>query len=180
LRYKERDAEKRMAYLRELRQIIAKNGSKNIVYVDETGFEPHSYRPYAWGKRGKIIFGDRSGLSRPRTSLIAAHRKNTFIAPMIFTGTADTELVNTWVEQVLIKELRPHSTLIFDNARFHSKTQLMQIAQKHGHEVLFLPPYSPDFNPIEQDFANIKKQRQMAELNTPIEDIIKTYNYVLE
>jgi putative transposase len=39
-----------------------------------------------------------------------------------------------------------------------------------------LPPYSPDFNPIEQDFANIKKRRQMAELNTTIDEIVKTYN----
>ena len=90
--YKERDPEQRMIYLRTLCQIIAKNGSKNIVYVDETGFEPDTYRPNArgkrenWGKRGKVIFGERSGQSRPCTSLIAAHRKNTFIAPMIFTG----------------------------------------------------------------------------------------------
>lgn len=176
MRYKERDAEKRIAYLRELRQIIAKNGSKNIVYVDETGFEPHTYRPHAWGKRGKIVFGERSGHSRPRTSLIAAHRKNTFIAPMLFEGTADAELVNMWIETMLLPELLPHSTLIFDNARFHNKAQITKIVEKYHHTVLFLPPYSPDFNPIEQDFANIKKQRQMAELNTTIDEIVKTYN----
>ncbi len=149
------------------------------MYVDEAGFTSEAVRIHAWAKRGARVCGEHSSQKRPRISVIAAHRKNSFLAPMMFTGTADTALVNAWFEKMLIRELRPNSTIIFDNAAFHNKIQLTQMAQKHGHHILFLPPYSPDFNPIEQDFANIKKIRQFSPPNTLIENIIKSYNYYL-
>ena len=68
--------------------------------------------------------------------------------------------------------------IIFDNAAFHKKKDLEAIATEHGHHILFLPPYSPDFSPIENDFANLKKRRQYAPPNTSIASIIKSYgNY---
>ncbi len=97
---------------------------------------------------------------------------------MLFSGTTDAALVNAWLRHMLCKELRPHSTLIFDHAAFHKKKDLEAIAQENGHHVLFLPPYSPDLNPIEHDFANLKKRRQFAPANTSLADLIKSYgNY---
>ena len=97
---------------------------------------------------------------------------------MLFEGTAKTELVNEWTEKMLFKELRPESTIVWDNAAFHSKTALLEIAERYGHHILFLPPYSPDFNPIEQDWAAIKNRRQAAPPNTPLQLIIANYgNY---
>ena len=99
---------------------------------------------------------------------------------MLFSGTADTDLVNDWTRHMLCKELRPNSTIIYDNAAFHKKKDLEAIASERGHHILFLPPYSPDFSRIEPDFANIKKRRQYAPINTPIADIIKCYgNYLV-
>ena len=66
-----------------------------------------------------------------------------------------------------------------DNAAFHKKTEINQIAREAGHYSLFLLPYSPDFNPIEQDFAIIKKQRAYAPLYTSLDDIIKSYGNLL-
>ncbi len=167
-----------MAYLRQLRAIIAERGSQDIVYVDESGFEPEVCRRYGWSPRGQQVFGDHSGNRRPRQSLIAARRGKNFLAPMLFSGTANTSLVNDWTRLMLCQELRPNSTLIYDNAAFHKKTDLEAIAHQHGHHVLFLPPYSPDLNRIEPDFANIKKRRQFAPLGTSLADIIKCYgNY---
>lgn len=99
---------------------------------------------------------------------------------MLFTGAAHTALVNQWFEQQLIPELHAASTIIWDNVKFHNKEQLAAIAKRHGHYVLFLPPYSPDFNPIEQDFATLKKHRQYASPFTPIEDIISMCTYYLK
>lgn len=167
-----------MNYLRTLRQIITHRGSQDIVYVDESGFEASTYRPYGWGKCGQRVYGDRSGNTRPRISVIAARRGKEWLAPMTYEGTANAELVNQWFERMLTKELRQHSTIIWDNARFHKKKDLEEIADKHSQHILFLPPYSPDFNPIEQDFATLKKYRQNAPKGTPINDIIKMYrNY---
>jgi putative transposase len=75
---------------------------------------------------------------------------------------------------------RQHSTLILDNAPFHRKDDIFRIAEQAGHKVLFLPPYSPDFNRIEQDFAIIKKRRIYSPLNTTLDDIVKSYGNYLE
>ena len=65
---------------------------------------------------------------------------------------------NQWLEEYLLPELEPNSTLILDNAPFHRKNDVFEIAEQAGHQVLFLPPYSPEFNHIKQDFAIIKKR----------------------
>jgi len=146
--------------------------------IDESGFEPVPYRHHGWSPRGHRVYGNRSGHQCPRENGIAARRGPDFLAPMLFSGTTDAALVNAWLRHMLCKELRPHSTLIFDNAAFHKKKDLETIAQENGHHVLFLPPYSPDLNPIEHDFANLKKRRQFAPPNTSLADIIKSYgNY---
>ncbi len=166
--------------MRALRGIIAERGSANLVYVDECGFEPEVCRRWGWSLRGHKVFGDHSGQRRPRMSLISARRGKDFLAPMLFPGTADSGLVNDWTRHLLCQELRPNSTIIFDNAAFHKKQDLEAIAHAHGHHILFLPPYSPDFNRIEPDFANIKKRRQYAPPHTPLADIIRYYgNYLV-
>ena len=166
--------------MRKLREIIRERGSADIVYVDESGFEPYACRQHGWNHRGQKVYGDHSGNRRPRESLIAARRGKDFIAPMLFSGTADTDLVNDWTRHMLCKELRPNSTIIYDNAAFHKKKDLEAIAHECGHHVLFLPPYSPDFSRIEPDFANLKKRRQHAPRDTPLADIIKSYgNYLV-
>jgi len=143
-----------MAYLQALRRIIRERGSDNLVYVDESGFEPDACRRYGWALRGHKVYGDHSGHRRPRTSLIAARRGKDFIAPMLFSGTADTDLVNDWTRHMLCKELRPNSTIIYDNAAFHKKKDLEAIAHERGHHLLFLPPYSPDFIVKPNNFRN--------------------------
>jgi len=62
-----------------------------------------------------------------------------------------------------------------DNASFHKTALTRELILEAGHTLLFLPPYSPDYNPIEQDFATIKKRRQYAPLNTPLDEIIRSY-----
>lgn len=167
-----------MLYLRKLREIIMIRGSADIAYVDECGFEPSSYCPYGWGVRGKRVYGERSGNTRPRTSVIAARRRHEWLAPMLFHGTANTALVNQWFDNMLCKELRPNSTIIWDNARFHNKADLEAIAEKYGHHILFLPPYSPDLNPIENDFAVLKQKRQKYPYQTDITPLIEMYRNV--
>ena len=79
------------------------------------------------------------------------------------------------MKEYLIPELNPNSTLILDNAPFHRKDDVFRIAKEAGHKVLFLPPYSPDFNCIEKDFANIKKRRIYSAPGTSLDEIIKSY-----
>ena len=86
--------------MRTLRQILVERGSADWVYIDESGFEPTSYRRQGWSPRGHKVYGNRSGHQRPRESVIAARRGPDFLAPMLFSGTADATLVNEWVRHM--------------------------------------------------------------------------------
>ena len=74
-----------------------------------------------------------------------------------------------------LPELHVPSVIVMDNARFHNKEQIQVMLAKAGHAMLPLPRYSPDFNPIEQSFATIKKRRQFAESGTSIEKLLMSY-----
>ena len=75
---------------------------------------------------------------------------------MYFKGTCNTELFDICLKQVLIPELKPGQVLILDNASFHKSKTSKRLVEKAGCSLLFLPPYSPDLNPIEKYWANLK------------------------
>jgi putative transposase len=163
-----------------MRQIIHERGSSSIIYLDESGFEASTYRAYGWAYKGKKVYGERSGNTRPRTSLIAAKQGNKLLAPVLFQGSTNAKWFNEWLEHHLCKELSPGSTIIMDNAAFHKTKETKEIIERHQHHLLYLPKYSPDFNPIEKVFAVIKKRRQYAEPNTSLDYLVKTYeNYLV-
>jgi transposase len=161
-----------MLFLQKLRNSMQKYGSRNIVYFDESGFASESYRPHGWAKIGQKVFGLIGGNNRKATNLIMAQRGKEWLAPMLFTGSCHTETVNQWLEKMLLPELTEPSVIVMDNARFHNKEQMQEILEKDGHAILPLPRYSPDFNPIEQSFAIIKKRRQFAKPGTTIEQLV--------
>jgi len=149
-----------MWFLHELRAYVKKYSSKNIVYFDESGFAANSYRTHGWAVRGKKIYGDITGNHhRGRTNLIMAQRGKSWIAPMLFNGGCNQEVVLAWVKECLLPELKEPSLIIMDNAPFHNKPQISKLLEEEGHKLMPLPPYSPDFNPIEESFAIIKKRR---------------------
>ena len=162
-------------YLQQLRQILSVQGSANLVYLDESGFEPTTHRTFGWACRGHRVAGERNGKTRPRTSLIAGKCGQRLLAPVLFEGTTNAEWFNVWLEQHLFKELAPQSILIMDNAAFHKTAHTRELIQQAGHTLLFLPPYSPDYNPIEQDFATLKKRRQYAPPEITLDEIVKDY-----
>lgn len=124
--------------------------------MDESGFDAPIIREYAYAKRGKKIEGERTGKRFSRTSLIAGLKQNIPLAPMEFKGYCDTDVVLTWVKHWLIPALKPGDTVIWDNATFHKSCQIAEAFQTADIQLLFLPPYSPDLNPIEHLWAWIK------------------------
>ena len=163
--YKERDPQKRKTYLRR---------GKELVHVDESGFAPSVTRCSAYAPRGQHVNGLISGHRRPRTSLIAARIDKAFVAPLLFEGTCNTQLFNAWLGAALCPLLNATHVVIMDNVSFHKNTQATTLITSTGARVLFLPPYSPDLNPIEHDFAAIKKNREYNEHAT-LDHIIQTY-----
>ena len=90
---------------------------------------------------------------------------------MCFKGTCNTEVFNAWIEQVLLSELKPGQVVIMDNAAFHKSPK--ELIESIGYKLLFLPPYSPDLNPIEKYWANLKANIKSTILNfTSLSDAI--------
>lgn len=78
------------------------------------------------------------------------------LAPFCYKGTCDHSLVNFWLEYFLLPALGPGYTLVMDNAAFHKTEKTRRIIEQAQCSLLFLPPYSPDLNPIEKLWARLK------------------------
>ena len=149
----EASEEKRKQYEETIKDIP----SEKLVYIDESGIDMSICKDRGWGKRSEKLFGKKSGKYYERTNIIAAYVKHKSIAPMIFNGSCNTKLIETWVEQLLIKELKAGQVVIMDNAAFHKSQKIKDLIESVGCKLIFLPPYSPDLNPIEKFWANMKR-----------------------
>lgn len=170
--YKERSPLQRRTFLR-LRERDRRRGLQ-LVHVDECGFAPSVTRRYGYAPKGQRVYGLMSGHRRPRTSLIAARIGPEFAEPILFEGTCDAEVFNAWLKARLCPRLTRAHLVIMDNAAFHKSPETAELIPHTGATLLFLPPYSPDLNPIEHDFAVLKKRREYPE-TTSIAQIVKAY-----
>jgi len=90
--------------------------------------------------------------------MIGGWMNKKFIAPLTFQGGCNSNLVNTWLEKVLLPELPKGTTIIMDNAAFHKSTKTRELIENTGCKLLFLPTYSPDLNPIEHCWHTLKSK----------------------
>jgi transposase len=149
----EADEMKRNIFLESIKDISC----DSLVYIDESGIDMNICKDRGWSKKGTKINSKKSGKYYQRTNIIAALNNNRAIAPFIFNGSCNTELFNLWVEEILIPELKPGQVIIADNAAFHKSPTNEKLLEEAGCRLLFLPPYSPDLNPIEKFWANMKR-----------------------
>jgi len=131
--------------------------SAQIAYVDETGVDVCIYREYGWSECGKPLIGEVSGHKYKRTGIVAAQMEKTIIAPLIYDGSMDSLLFETWFESYLLPALPKQSVIVMDNASFHRKNKLFPLTEPFGHRLIFLPPYSPELNPIEFFWSWLKR-----------------------
>ena len=128
------------------------------MYVDECGIDQYLYREFAYSPRGQKVVAKVSGKKFKRTNIVAGICQGEWLAPMEYNGTTDSVLFELWFQSCLLQEVSRGSVIVLDNATFHKKTVLPDLAKGYGCEVLFLPPYSPDLNPIEKKWAWLKKR----------------------
>jgi transposase len=124
--------------------------------VDETGIDTFIYREYGRSKRGEPVIGSISGRKFKRVGIVAAQMGKAILAPLSYDGVMDSKLFETWFEKCLLTVLPEESVIVMDNASFHRKGRLSCIAEKSGHQLIFLPPYSPELNPIENFWSWLK------------------------
>lgn len=153
LSYKEQKPEKVKEYLEKIKDIP----KEEIAYVDESGIDTYLHREYGYAPVGQKVYGLISGKKYKRTSIVAAKAGKKIISPLQYNGTMNATLFEMWFEKCLLPCLEKGATIVMDNASFHRKKQLFEIAQKQGFNLIFLPPYSPELNPIEKYWAWLKK-----------------------
>lgn len=142
----------------EFREIVDNLQISTLYYIDECGIDEFLYREYAYSLRGVPIEVKISGKKFKRTNIVAAKCCDKIVAPMIYDGTTDSVLFECWFVEALLKTVPKHSVLIMYNATFHRKARLCELADKVDCKILFLPPYSPDLNPIEKFWAWLKQK----------------------
>ena len=130
--------------------------------IGETGFTETDFRRYAYAPKGVRVEAKVPGHRYRTTTLIAARLAGCFTAPLLFEGSCDTLAFNTYLSEMLCPLLDETHVVIMDNASFHKGSQTAALIRESGASLLFLPPYSPELNPIEKDFANIKRIRQCS------------------
>jgi transposase len=112
-------------------------------------------------RHGRCRRGERLRVGLPHghwktTTFIGALTLRGFIAPFVIDGPINRLAFETYVEKVLLPELRKGDVVVMDNLPGHKGQRVRQLIEKAGAELLYLPPYSPDFNPIENAFAKLK------------------------
>lgn len=111
---------------------------------------------YGWCARSERFEALKLGHRSERVSMIAAWCHHQVVAPLTFKGYCNSNLVEAWVEQCLVGQLRPGQVVVMDNASFHKSTLIQELIEQAGCTLLFLPSYSPDLNKIEKFWARLK------------------------
>jgi len=142
----------------EFLKIVENLPSERVYYIDECGIAEFLYREFGYAPKGIPVDVKISGKKFKRTNIVAAKCCEKIVAPLIYDGMADSVLFEYWFEEMLLKSVPENSVLIMDNATFHRKAKLRELANKADCEILFLPPYSPDLNPIEKYWAWLKQK----------------------
>ena len=116
-------------------------------------------KEYGWETKGVRLLDEKLGnkANRERITIIAGLLNKRIVAPCRLEGYTNTETFNTWVRENLLPELKPNNIIIMDNASFHKNQRTKELIESKGCILLYLPPYSPDFNPIEKIWGSMKK-----------------------
>jgi transposase len=126
------------------------------VFVDESGVTTDLLRRYARSPRGTRTT-DHTPCSHWQThTVVAALRPTALTATAVFDGPIDNVTFRAYVEQVLVPTLRPGDVVVLDNLAVHKQPEVRVAIEQVGALLRVLPPYSPDFNPIEQAFSKLK------------------------
>jgi transposase len=130
--------------------------ARQYVFVDESGVTTDLLRRYARSPRGNRA-SDHTPCSHWQThTVVAALRTTELGATAVFDGPIDGVTFRAYVEQVLVPALRPGDVVVLDNLAAHKQPEVRVAIEQAGAHLQFLPPYSPDFNPIELAFAKLK------------------------
>ncbi|WP_404310917.1 IS630 family transposase [Neorhodopirellula lusitana] len=137
-----------------------------LIFLDETGAKTNMTRRYGWGPSDERVTDLVPHGHWKTTTLIHAIDCRGSRASMITNGPTNAQVFEAYVDWLLAPALRPGDILIMDNLSSHKNAAVLEKIRATGAEVRFLPPYSPDLNPIEQIFSKIKAHLRRLAVRT--------------
>jgi transposase len=152
------------------------------VFIDETWASTNMARRYGRAPQGQRL---RAGIPHGHwktTTFVAGLRLTGMMAPFVLEGPMNRSAFLAYMSQVLVPELKPGDVVILDNLPAHKGSWVRQAIEAAGASLLYLPPYSPDFNPIENAFAKLKAplrraaERTVDSLWTTIGRLVATFS----
>lgn len=137
-----------------------------LVFIDETWIKTNMAPIRGWGSKGDRLKGFAPGGRWRTLTFLAALRSNALTAPCVVDGPINGTIFRAYIEQFLVPALRPGDIVVLDNLGSHRSPAIRAAIRSVGAKLAFLPPYSPDLNPIEQVFAKVKHWMRMAQART--------------
>ena len=136
--------------------LVQSKACRRLVFFDETGADTKMTRRYGWGPRSSRVIGHVPQGHWKTTTFAAALRASGVIAPLVLDGAMNGECFLAYVRQFLVPALEPGDLVVMDNLSCHKQSGVGEAIREAGAEVYYLPPYSPDLNPIEKMFSKLK------------------------
>lgn len=130
---------------------------EDLVFIDETGINLAMARLYGRSSKGTRAYGKRPSGRGKNVTLIGAIAKRGFFAPLTFPGWTDSQAFLSYVEQILVPQLWTGACVVMDNLPAHKVKAVQKAIEKAGAHLVYLSPYSPDFNPIENCWSKLKE-----------------------
>lgn len=127
-----------------------------LVFIDETGTSTNMARLRGRCRRGERLIGKVPHGHWKITTFVAGLRRDAITAPFVIDQPMNSTIFKAYLEQCLVPALKPGDIVIMDNLSSHKSEKVRQIIEAAEASLLYLPPYSPDFNPIEQAFSKLK------------------------
>jgi transposase len=137
-----------------------------LVFIDETSANTKMTRRYGRSPRGQRVVEAVPHGHWKTTTFVAALRSDGLVAPMVIDGAMNGDLFVAYAEQVLVPTLKAGDVVVLDNLSSHKRVAAVRAIEEAGCAVAYLPPYSPDYNPIELAFAKVKARLRAAKLRT--------------
>jgi len=137
-----------------------------VFFIDETWTKTNMTRTHGWTWRGERLKDFTPHGHWKTLTFLAALRDDAVVAPYLIDGPINGALFQAYVDEQLIPVLRPGDIVVLDNLGSHKGAGIRQAIRSAGARLMFLPPYSPDLNPIEQVFAKLKALLRKAEERT--------------
>lgn len=140
--------------------------AERLVFVDEMGTNISLSPLYSWSRKGERAFGSAPRNWGKNVTLLASITRKGLGPCLAVEGATRREVFEAYLEHVLAPTLKPGQIVVMDNLSAHKGERVRELIEQRGCELVYLPPYSPDFNPIEQAFSKVKDLMRRAEART--------------